>query len=169
MANKYAICRVDRISGTPDGRLKAAVEVQNGMFVTQNEVTGKLDLANDSTKNVVLVASVAHQYDSLNEGDFVNQADSNLKPRTYQLEEGDIFTITDLAIGHADEATPIGVRANFGAIVVGDKGQVSEVAADAGKLQFVASAKADSKLVVEVIAKTKLNGDDAVQLKVVKN
>jgi hypothetical protein len=169
MANTYAICRLDRVSGTPDGRLKAAVDIQNGMFATQNEVTGKLDLANDSTKNVVLVASVAHQYDSMNEGDFVNKADSNLKPRSYQLEEGDIFTVTVQAVSYADETTPIGVRANFGAVVVGDKGQVSETAGNAGKLQFVASAKADSKLVVEVISKTKLNGDDAVQLKVVKN
>jgi hypothetical protein len=169
MPNTYAIARVDRISGTPDGRLKAAVDIQNGMVVTKDEVNGVLNLANDSTKKVELVASVAHQYESLNEGDFVNKADSNLKPRTYQLEEEDIFTITTQAVGFADEATPIGVRANFGAIVKGDQGQVSEVAADAGKLQFVAAAKADSKLVVEVINKTKLNGDDAVQLKVIKN
>jgi hypothetical protein len=169
MANTYAICRVDRISGTPDGRLKAKVETQNGMLVTQDEVNGELLLATDSTKHAVLVASVAHQYESLNEGDFVNKAGSNLKPRTYELEVGDIFTITTQAVGFADEATPIGVRANFGTIVVGDEGQISEVATDAGKLQFVAAAKADSKLVVEVISKTKLNGDDAVQLKVIKN
>lgn len=165
--NTYAVCRNDRLSGTPDGRLKAAVDVQNGMFIVKDEANKVLNLANDPTKKVELVSSVAHQYDSLNEGDFVNKADSNLKPRTYQLEEEDIFTITEPALGFNDEATPIGVRADFDAIQVGDQGQVSKV--DAGKLTFLPAAKADAKLVVEVIAKTKLNGDNAIQLKVIRN
>jgi hypothetical protein len=169
MVNKYGIVRLDRMSGTPDGRLKAAVDIQNGMFVVPDEVDGVLRLATDRTASVRLVASVAHQFESFNEGDFINKADDNLKPRTYQLEEDDIFTITEQVIGFQDESTPLGVRASFADIQVGDYGQVSQVAADAGKLCFLADASDDAKLVVQVIGKTKLNRDNAVQVKVVKN
>jgi hypothetical protein len=54
-------------------------------------------------------------------------------------------------------------RANFAAIAVGDVGH-----APAGKLVFYAAEDATATLAVEVIAKTKLNGDDAVQVKVRK-
>ncbi len=156
MANKFGICRIDRVSGTPDGRLKASVDIENGTFAVQDEVAGNLVPASAVTDDVVLVASVAHQYDSLNEGDFVNKANSNLKPRTYQLEKGDIFTVT--AIAYTGGTSP---RADFGAIQVGDFGH-----APAGKLAFYAAKDATAALAVEVIGKTKLNGDDAVQVKV---
>lgn len=158
MANKFGICRLDRVSGTPDGRLKANVDMENGTFAVQDEVNKVLKAPTAVTDKVVLVASVAHQYDSMNEGDFKNIAGSNLKPRTYQLEKGDIFTVS--AIAYTGGTSP---RANFAAIAVGDKGH-----APAGKLAFYAAEDATAALAVEVIAKTKLNGDDAVQVKVIK-
>jgi hypothetical protein len=158
MANTYGICRIDRVSGTPDGRLKAKVNLENGTFAVQDEVNKELKLPTAVTDKVVLVASVAHQYESLNEGDFVNKAGSNLKPRTYQLEVGDIFTVS--AIAYTGGTSP---RANFAAIAVGDKGH-----APAGKLAFYAAQDGTATLAVEVLAKTKLNGDDAVQVKVIK-
>jgi hypothetical protein len=158
MANKFGICRLDRVSGTPDGRLKAKVDFENGTFAVQDEVNKELKAPTAVTDKVVLVASVAHQYDSLNEGDFVNKAVSNLKPRTYELEKGDIFTVT--AIAYTGGTSP---RANFAAIQVGDKGH-----APAGKLAFYAAQDGTATVAVEVLAKTKLNGDDAVQVKVIK-
>lgn len=157
MANQYGIVRLDRVSGTPDGRLKANVDLENGSFVTQDEVNGVLKLATAVTDDVVLVASVAHQYESMNEGDFINKAQSNLKPRTFQLEKGDIFTLTEMAF--TGGTSP---RADFNSIAVGDFGH-----APAGRLVFYATKDATAKLAVQVIAKTKLNGDNAVQVKVV--
>ena len=158
MANKYGIVRLDRVSGTPDGRLKAKTDIENGSFVVQDEVAGEVKLATAVTDKVVLVASVCHQYDSMNEGDFINKAGSNLKPRTYQLEVGDIFTVS--AIAYAGGTSP---RADFASIAVGDKGY-----APAGKLAFYAAADGTAAVGVEVISKTKLNGDNAVQVKVIK-
>jgi hypothetical protein len=157
MANKFGICRLDRVSGTPDGRLKANADLENGTFVVQDEVNGVVKATSAISERGLLVASVAHQYDSMNEGDFINKANSNLKPRTYELEKGDIFTVT--AIAYTGGTSP---RANFGAIAVGDFGH-----APAGKLAFFAAKDATAGVAVQVIKKTKLNGDDAVQVKVV--
>ncbi|EPD82017.1 MULTISPECIES: hypothetical protein [unclassified Paenibacillus] len=159
MANKYGIVRLDRVSGTPDGRLKAKVDLENGQFVVQDEVNGELKLPAAVTDRVVLVASVCHQYESMNEGDFINKAGSKLKPRTYEKVAGDIFTVT--AIGYTGGTSP---RADFNAIQVGDKGHVQP----SGKLVFYTAADATAYLTVEVIGKTKLNGDNAVQVKVLK-
>lgn len=158
MANTYGIVRIDRISGTPDGRLKANVDLENGVLAVQDEVNKVVKLPSAVTDKMVLVASVAQQYNSFNEGDFINKANSNLKPRTYQLERGDIFTTT--AIAYTGGTSP---RANFAAINVGDKGH-----SYAGKPAFFAAEDATATVTLEVIAKTKLNGDDAVQVKVVK-
>jgi hypothetical protein len=130
--NTYGIVRLDRMSGTVDGRLKAKVAIENGMFVVQDEVNGELILPTAVTDKVKLVASVCHQYESMNEGDFINEADSNLHPRTYDPEMGNIFTITENVIGYTDESTTISARTKYADIIKGDLGFVSVVEADYG-------------------------------------
>ncbi|NBI28605.1 hypothetical protein [Chengkuizengella marina] len=158
MANKYGICRLDRISGTPDGRLKAKVDFENGTFAVQDEVNGELLAPTAVTDDVVLVASVAYQYDSMNEGDFVNKAGSNLHPRTFTLPVGDLFTVTKIAYTGVANA-----RGDFDSIEIGDLGTTPT-----GTLVLTAPADvpANATTVVEVIDKTTLNGDNAVQVKV---
>lgn len=155
--NKYGIVRLDRVSNaTADGRLKAEVALENGMFVVQDEVTGELKLPTAITEKTVLVASIANQYESMNEGDFVNEAGSYA--RTYDLASSNVVTLTCFALEGLD------ARATFASIT---KGDVGTVAAVTGKLMFTPVDKipATASAKYEVIGKTKLNGDDAVQVK----
>lgn len=157
MANTYGIVRTDRLTtSVVDGRLKAKVALQNGLFAVQVEVDGELILPVAITDKTVLVASICNQYDSMNEGDFTNVIGSY--PRTYDVGVGDIFTITAIAL------TGLNARAAYADIVKGDVGTVS---ATTGLLMFtiVANIPATSNGKYEVIGKTKLNGDNAVQLK----
>lgn len=157
MANTYGIVRLDRMStSVVDGRLKAGVALENGLFAVQDEANGALILPTAITEKTVLVASICNQYNSMNEGDFTNVADSY--PRTYDVGVGDIFTSTKFAL------TGTNARAAYADIVKGDVGTVS---ADTGLLMFttVANIPATANGKYEVIGKTKLNGDNAVQLK----
>jgi len=157
MTNKYGIVRVDRVHGVADGRLKAKDELQNGLFVVQDEVTGELKLPTAITEKTVLVASVCNQYDSMNEGDFTNVV-GGINPRTLDLIGSDIVTITKFATSGTSAKT------SYATIAVGDVGTVS---AATGELMFttVANIPATAVAQYEVIGKTKLNGDEALQIK----
>lgn len=156
MANTYGIVRLDRVLGQADGRLKADVALENGLFAVQDEVNGELRLPTAITEKTVLVASICNQYNSMNEGDFTNAVGTY--PRSYDLKVGDIVTLTCFAL------TGTNARTSYASIVVGDVGTVS---ATTGKLMFttVANIPATANGQYEVIGKTKLNGDNAVQIK----
>lgn len=160
MANTYGIVRIDRVKGTADGRLKAKVVLENGQFAVQAELTGELILPVALTDKTVLVASICNQYDSMNEGDFTNKI-GGLNPRTYDLISSDIVTLTKFAL------TGLNARTAFADIVIGD---VGTVAITTGLLMFttVANIPPTANGQYEVIGKTKLNGDNAVQVKRIK-
>lgn len=156
MANTYSIVRLDRVHGVADGRLKTKVAMKNGIFAVQDEVNGELIMPSAITVKTVLVASICNQYDSMNEGDFTNKIGTYA--RTYDLKVGDIFTTTEITLAG------VNARAAYADIVVGDVGTITALT---GSLMFttVANIPATANGQYEVIGKTKLNGDNAVQLK----
>ncbi len=122
MANtKYAVVRLDRMTGTDDGSkllsaryyegsgaTEAPANIENGSVV--HITTELLDrevfkvtapTAADTLKTIGLVASVEMKKDGLSKFDqineFINEADGE-PARVYLMETGDIFSVTAEAI-----------------------------------------------------------------------
>lgn len=116
-ADKYAVVRLDRVTGTTDGSKLLSgrfydgddpADIENGNIV--HITTTMLDrevfkttepTATDTIKTIGLVASVEIVKDNLLPidalGDFINKADGEAQ-RVYLLESGDIFSVTAKAI-----------------------------------------------------------------------
>lgn len=132
--DKYAVVRLDRVTGTTDGSKLLSgrfydgndpADIENGNIV--HITTTLLDrevfkttvpTASDTIKTIGLVASVEIVRDNLLPidalGDFINKADGEAQ-RVYLLESGDIFSVTAKAIS----GLPVGGSGKGGIVKIG--------------------------------------------------
>jgi hypothetical protein len=151
----YSIVRTENVQATKSGAIKSVkyfvgatpTALENGNVVTLSGLlTGEREIFKcvapaSATDEVVLVAGVELIYDESTRAkgldDFINPA--NKAFRVYQLEKGDIFTVSDSAISALAGGTPV-----VGNVVVT---QAST------KLKELASAVGTESLICKVIAK----------------
>jgi hypothetical protein len=154
----YGICRTDNLTGHAFG-YDFDTDIENGLLAEIDHATDKIVVTTNITYPQVLVASVCNQYDSKDESDFINSADSGLKARTFDLPLYDVFTTTQFSTATGDHLT-------YATITVGDY----VIPVVGGKFGcFTATSGTSASLECRVIGKTTLNTVDAIQLRVVKN
>jgi len=134
-------------------------DIENGLLAEVDHATDHIVVTAAIASPQLLVASVCNQYDSKDESDFINDADSGLKARTFTLPVGDVFTTTQFSTATGDHLT-------IATITVGDY----VVPVVGGKFGcYTATSGTSASLECRVLAKTTLNTVDAIQLRVVKN
>jgi hypothetical protein len=153
----YGICRTDNLTGHAFG-YDFDTDIENGLLAEVDHATDHIVVTTAIANSQVLVASVCNQYDSKDESDFINSADSGLKARTFTLNKGDVFTTTQWSTATGDHLT-------IATITVGDY----VVPVVGGKFGcYTTTSGTSASLECRVLAKTTLNTYDAIQLRVTK-
>jgi hypothetical protein len=154
----YGICRTDNLTGHAFG-YDFDTDIENGLLAEVDESTDHIVVTTAIANPQLLVASVCNQYDSKDESDFINDADSGLKARTFELKKRDVFTTTQFSTATGDHLT-------YATILVGDY----VVPVVGGKFGcYTTTSGTSAALECRVIGKTTLNTVNAIQLRVVKN
>jgi len=154
----YGICRLDLMKGHARG-YDFDTDIENGLLAEITHSTDHIAVTTAIASPQVLVASVCNLYDSVDESDFINDASSGMKARTFELEIGDVFTTTQFSTATGDHTT-------IATIVAGDYA----VPVVGGKFGcYTTTSGTSAALECRVISTTTLNTKNAIQLRVVKN
>lgn len=154
----YGICELNLMNGHAIG-YDFDTDIENGLLAEIDHATDKIVVTTNITYPQVLVASVCNLYDSVDESDFINDANSGMKARTFELNKGDVFTTTQYS-------TTTGTHTSYADIAVGDY----VIPVVGGKFGcYTETSGTSASLECRVIAKKTLNTKNAIQLRVVKN
>ena len=159
-ANKHVVCESSLLKATATGHiysLKAHKQMDNGSIVARGtwagaQVFNSKDYANGEAPLLVLTTPIGYNSDRRTYQDecyFFNAKDEIM--RAYELCEGDIFTVSDIAITALSTAPVVG---NYVAV---DGGLYAE-AADAPSTGFVG----------QIVEKVSYTNRDAYRILVVK-
>lgn len=146
---KNGIARLDLVKGHAY-HYNIEEELENGLMVEIDYGNGTVKPTTDATKQQHFLASVANQYDSADESDFINKPDG-MKVRVFTFEVGDIVTTTQF--------TGDAVKGKYAVATEGGKLEIvdSEPDVEEGESQGQA---------FRVVEGTSLNGKEAVAIQV---
>lgn len=169
----YGVVELNHITSVKTGDIKAqfpldgtdfaSIPAENGMLLSVNEVSAKIELPADANAYCYLHASVEKEYEGYKgRKHFAVNKDNDFYPRLYKLAKGNTFETNCFQYSDA-------TYANYAAIVAAiDDSTVYGVPSTAGYIQIVATPAGTETIVLKAVKGVTLpNGESGLKFAVV--